>query len=46
MTRREIDAAEHDDVTREGLETVLKQVLDAPAHQIAEIIDGTLHTHS
>ena len=34
--------------TREALarrRATYQDVLDAPAHQVAEIVDGTLHTH-
>ena len=35
-------AAHRTDLTRRA---TYQDVLDAPAHEVAEIIDGTLHTH-
>ena len=35
----------HDDVLAVRPRATYQDVLDAPAHRVAEIVDGTLHTH-
>ena len=37
--------AVHDGVSAPARRATYQDVLDAPAHRVAEIVDGTLHTH-